>query len=266
MSQDQPLELRLTFESAAGLYQSARPDYPNELFDDLLSLTGISPASDVLEIGCGPGKATLPLAKRGLKITAVELGTDLATEARRNLAGFDDVAVITSSFEEWKPKETREFDLIYAATAWHWIDPGIRYIKAAELLRPGGHLAVWRADHAFPTGYDPFFRIIQQTYEEIGESRPGEWPPIPAEQMPDLAQEFAASGRFEVVGIRRYVWAVEYTANSYIALLDTFSGHIAMTSAKRDRLYGEIRRLLASRPNGRLTRHWSAVVTIGARR
>ncbi|MDF2711112.1 MAG: class SAM-dependent methyltransferase, partial [Nonomuraea muscovyensis] len=90
--------------------------------------------------------------------------------------------------------------------------------------------------------------------------------PPPPEDRPDpIAAEFDASGHFTVVGTRRYVWALRYTADEYIALLSTFSGHIAMEPAKNEHLFREIRRRLAARPDGRLTRHWSVVLTIGRR-
>lgn len=259
--------LRTTFDSAALLYQRARPDYPAELFADLLAITGIEPSARLLEIGCGPGKATLPLARMGFRITAIELGAMLAAEARRNLAPFPAASVITSSFEAWRPAPATRFDLIYAATAWKWVDPGVKYAKAAALLAPGGHVAVWNAHHAFPAGFDPFFTEIQQVYVELGEDDDDEqWPPPPPESRPDpIADEFAASGHFTVIGTRRYVWARHYTADEYIALLNTFSGHIAMEAANREHLYREIRRRLAARPDGRLTRHWLAVLTLARR-
>ena len=82
--------------------------------------------------------------------------------------------------------------------------------------------------HAFPEGFDPFFTEIQEVYDEIGESYDGEWPPPRPELVADDADEIEASGLFEDVHVRRYVWARHYTADEYIALLDTFSGHIAM--------------------------------------
>jgi SAM-dependent methyltransferase len=257
--------LRATFDRVAPLYQSARPDYPDELFADLLAMTGVRPPAHLLEVGCGPGKATLPLARRGFRITAIELGGALAAEARHRLGGFRDVSVITSPFEEWEPPGD-PFDLVYAATAWRWVDPDVKYAKAASLLSPGGHLAVWDAGHAFPEGFDPFFSEIQKVYDEIGESRGSPWPPPRPEDQPDpTAADLESSGHFGVVGTRRYVWARRYTAAGYIALLDTFSGHIAMEPAKREHLYQAIHDRLAARPDGTLTRHWLAVLTVGRR-
>ncbi|MDA0636128.1 class I SAM-dependent methyltransferase [Nonomuraea sp. MCN248] len=259
--------LRATFDRAAASYQDARPDYPAELYTDLLEITRVRPPAHLLEVGCGPGKATLPLARTGFRITAVELGEALAAQARLRLAAYADVSVVTSSFEDWEPPAGLRFALVYAATAWKWVDPRIRYAKAAALLDPGGHLAVWNAEHAMPADFDPFFTEIQRVYEEIGEGHDGPWPgPTPEDRPNPLVAEFESSGHFTVAGTKLYVWASRYTADEYLALLDTFSGHIAMEPAKREHLYREIRRLLSARPDGRLTRHWSATLTVGRRR
>ncbi len=75
-------------------YQGARPEYPEALYEALISLTGVTAGVDELcEVGCASGKATLPLARRGFAISCVELGRALAAEARRNLAGFGRVRV-----------------------------------------------------------------------------------------------------------------------------------------------------------------------------
>jgi aminoglycoside phosphotransferase (APT) family kinase protein len=54
---------------------------------------------------------------------------------------------------------------VFAATAWHWVDPEVRYSKAAAVLRPRGHLALWGAGRVIPYDGDPFFEEIQEVYE-----------------------------------------------------------------------------------------------------
>ena len=78
----------------------------------------------------------------------------------------------------------------------------------------------------------------------------------------DSSAEIEASGLFEDVRVRRYVWEQQYSADEYIALLDTFSGHISMEASKRERLYGEIRLRLAGR---RVRRHWYAILHVARR-
>ena len=256
-------ELRGTFDTAAETYDRARPEYPGALYGDLVALAKLRAGSRLLEIGCGTGKATLPLARRGYRIVCIELGSELARLARTRLRDYA-AAVHLGSFECWDAADAR-FDLVYAATAWHWIDPAVRYLKAHSLLRSGGHLALWSTTHAFPDGFDPFFTEIQSVYEAIGESHDGGWPPPPPEQVPDQAAEIEASGLFGDVRVRRYLWETRYTAEEYIALLDTFSGHIAMESVKRDFLYAEVRRRLADRPDTQLRRHWLAILHVARR-
>jgi SAM-dependent methyltransferase len=262
---DDARRLRRTFDSAADKYQDARPEYPEQLFDTLIELAGLRRGDRLLESGCASGKATLPLARRGFRITCVEIGPALAAAARTNLADFPDVEVIEGAFEAWEPRAGVRFDLVFAATAWHWIDPAVRYRQAWRLLRPGGHLATWSAVHVFPERGDPFFAELQDVYDEIGEGLPESAArPRPGE-LPDDREEIERTGLFTDLVVRHFDWEVSYDADGYLRLLDTFSGHIAMQAWQRDRLYGEIRRRLAQRPDGRLRRHWGAVLQIARR-
>ena len=255
--------LRQTFNGVAQRYHTARPDYPDELYAALIARSGITTAADALcEVGSGTGKATLPLARRGFRITCVELGPALAAQARRNLADFDRVTVINADFDTWQPAAPAGFGLVFAATSWHWIDPQIRYRKAWELLKPGGHVAFWGATHVVPAGGDPFFAELQDVYDEIGEGFPAGSGFDTPETLREFSADIEATGLFTDVTLRRFDWEMTYDAESYIRLLDTFSGHIAMADWQRDRLYGEIRRRLAARPDGLLRRHWGTVLHV----
>jgi SAM-dependent methyltransferase len=255
------VRLSTTFNRAAELYDRARPEYPDELFEALVTASGLRPGDRdrLLEVGSGTGRATLPLARRGFRITALEPGHNLAALARRNLEDFD-VEVVEASFEDWDAVE--EFALVFAATCWHWIDPAVKYAQAWRALRPGGHLALWSASHVFPDDGDQFFRQIQPVYDEIGEGLPPDATWDRPRELADDRTEIEASGFFEVVDIRQFDWEGIYDADGYIELLDTFSGHIAMEHWQRARLYGEIRGRLAQRPDGLVRRHWGAVLHI----
>ena len=256
--------LAATFDRAAELYQRARPEYPSELYDHLVRITGLSAGARLLEVGCATGKATRPLAQRGFRITCIEPGAALAAAARANLAG-SDVEVVEARFEDWTPAG-EPFALVFAATAWHWVDPAVRYRRAADVLEPRGHLALWGAGHVIPYDGDPFFDELQDVYDEIGESRPPDATLPRPQELDDDREEIEASGLFEVVDIKQYDWETVYDAEGYIDLLNTFSGHIAMQNWQRDRLYGEIRRRLAQRPDGLLRRHWGGVLQVARRR
>jgi len=261
---DDRKRLRQGFDQTADTYQRARPEYPGELFDTLIAAAGLTPGDELLEMGCATGKATVPLARRGFRITCIELGAELAAAARRNLAGLN-AEIIQGSFEDWRPAAGKAFDLVFAATAWHWVDPDVRYRAAWRALRPAGHLAFWSAGHVVPDGGDPFFAELQEVYDEIGEGLPAGYTwPRPGE-LTVHTSEIEASGLFEVTLVRHFDWEQIYDAEGYIALLDTFSGNIAMADWQRERLYSEIRRRLAERPDGTLRRHWGAALHVARR-
>lgn len=253
--------LRRTFDQQAELYQKARPDYPQSLFDDLFAVARLEPDARVLEIGCGTGQATRPLARRGCNVVCVELGEHLSAVARRELAQFRNVEVITASFESFEPHPAG-FDLVLAATSWRWVNPAMRYQKAARMLRGGGSLAIIDGGHhVFPPGFDPFFQQIQKYYDSIGEraeSGVGQTP----NEVPDLRSEIESSGLFGDVGLKRYVWTVDYTAEQYIDVLNTYSGHIAMTDAQREVIFAGVRELMATREGRPIRKHYLSILHV----
>jgi SAM-dependent methyltransferase len=201
----------------------------------------------------------------GYSITCLELGAELAEVAASNLARFPYVTVLQADFETWHPQNDSRFDLVFAATAWHWIDPDHRFALAHQRLSEGGHLAFWRATHVFPDDGDPFFLELQSIYDEVDDNSPDEIVWHRPGQLPDERAEIAASGCFSDIAVRQYDWETVHDAEGYIALISTFSGHIAMAPVKRERLFGEIRRRLAQRPDGLLRRHWGAALHVARR-
>jgi SAM-dependent methyltransferase len=256
--QDRDL-LRHTFDQRAELYHRARPDYPELMFDALFELADFKSGARVLEVGCGTGQATRPLARRGAQVVCVELGGQLAAVARRELAQFRDVEVFTAPFESFEPR-VAGFDVVLAATSWRWVDPALRYRKAARMLRRGGTLAIIDGgQHVFPPGFDPFFKQIQRYYDSIGEGADHWFAP---DEVPDLHSEIEASRLFGEVKIRRYVWTVDYSTEEYIDLLNTYSNHIAMTPAKRERIFAGVRELMANRADRPIHKHYLSILHI----
>jgi SAM-dependent methyltransferase len=171
--------LRAGFDRAAEDYQRTRPICPRQLFDDLIQLTGLEAGGRVMEIGCGTGQATVPLAERGLTVTAVELGAELAAIARRRLTGFPAAEVVTCSFEDWPPPGAA-FDAVVAVNSLHWIDPELRYSKPYGLLRSGGTMAVAGCLWAQAADAERFWTDVQEDYRAVEFDGS---PPPPPEQI-----------------------------------------------------------------------------------
>lgn len=253
------------FDEDAELYDRARPGYPPGLYDDLAELAGAGPGSRVLEVGCGTGQATVELAARGCRITAVEAGPRMAAIARRNLAGGAEAEVVTARFESW-PLPPEPYDAVVSATAFHWIDPAVRMTRAADALRPGGALAVVRSQHV-RGGTEEFFVEVQRCYERFDpQTPPGLRPPSAADvDGSDHVEEVMRSGRFGPTVLRRHEQDLTYTTSAYLDLLRTYSGHRALPEPARNGLLGCVEALIEGRYGGRVTKRYLIELAVSHR-
>jgi SAM-dependent methyltransferase len=256
--------LRATFTEAAELYDRARPVYPEAVFDDIVALAALPRGARVLEIGPGTGQATLPMARRGYRVTAVELGHQMAAVARRNLAPYPHVTVHTAAFEDW-PLPAEPFDLVLAATAFHWLDPDVRWAKAAAALRPGGAVALIETIHAAGSDMD-FWEASQACYERYDPDTPPGGIRLPRpEDVFDDPTEVVATGLFAPPAFRRHLREIAYTSAEYLAVLDTYSGHRALADDRRRGLYACIAGLIDSRPGGRIRKTYLSRLMVACR-
>lgn len=193
----------------------------------------------------------------------VELGEGLARVARSRLAQFPAVEVVTARFETWQP--TGAFDAVVSFSAFHWIDPDVRYQRAAGLLREQGCLAIANARHVLPDARDTFWIEVQDDYDAVVPGDNGPPPPHP-DAVPDLRDDIQQSGRFRNIGSGRYVWEIRYTADEYIAVLDTYSGHRALPEDQRERLYARIRRRIEKQPEQAVTKTYLTTLNVAERR
>jgi SAM-dependent methyltransferase len=253
--------LRTTFNQAAADYNAIRPGYPASLFDDVVTLSEIPPGGQALEIGCGTGQATLPFAQRGYRIDCLDIGPDLLAIAAKNLRAYPNVHFEAASFEKWPVREG-EYDLVYAATSFHWVPREIGYPKAALALKPGGALAVFSNLHPRPaTGFyvdvQPFYR--QYTPEMVDRSER----PTTAVEIEAQAAYIRSTGLFSSVEVRTYPWSRTYSTAEYLQLLNTYSDHLALEEARRQRLYQAIAGLIDSHYDGRVERPYLTVLYLG---
>jgi SAM-dependent methyltransferase len=251
--------LRAGFDRAAEDYQRTRPVCPPRLFDDLIDLAGLEAGDRVIEIGCGTGQATVPLAERGLAVTAIELGAGLAAIARRRLTGFPAAEVVTCSFEDWQPQGARA-GAVVAVNSLHWIDPQLRYSKPYELLRPRGVLAVAGCLWARPADAEPFWTDVQEDYRAVGFEGS---PPPPPEQIGVRHFPPEAGSLFEEVASLRYPFQVLCSADDYLANLATQSGTHALGEARSAEFLARVRRRLESLGWPRLTATFVGYLTLG---
>ena len=103
-----------SFNSAAELYDRARPSCPEDVVDWILAKTNPPRDQTILEIGPGTGQTTLPFAVKGYKIHCVELGDNLARMLLANASNYP-VTVDVATFENWRPENDMQYPLIFSA-------------------------------------------------------------------------------------------------------------------------------------------------------
>ena len=228
-----------SFDAVAHLYDRTRPGYPEPLFDDLARRSDIPKDGRILEIGPGTGQATLPLARRGFSILGLELGASMARLCRSNCREFPKVEIRNTAFEDWKPEEGA-FDMVLAATAFHWIPYKVAYPRCARALKPTGSLALlWNFADVTET---EFFNDLHAIYRRIAPHMHLSLPP--ELRIERQRKKIVSSGLFGPVTVLRYPWQSEYTSDRYIGLLKTMSDHAILAPAVRNSLFRAIRKLI----------------------
>jgi SAM-dependent methyltransferase len=254
---------KLAFGRYAEAYDAARPRYPAALVERVAEHARITPATRALEVGSGTGIATLPFAEMGCAIRCLELSEGMAAVARRKLARFPKVAIETARFEDWTA-DGGAFDLVFCAQAWHWIPPGMRYAKARRVLRPGGTLAVFaNRDAAVLEEVQPAYR--RHGLGEIAPHGREAWreafPPDIAVGIEDARASITRSGCFTDVEFHRFPWQRSFTAEGYLALLQTHSDLMTLPPEVREPLLRDIAAAIGA-AGGSVTRRYEAVLML----
>lgn len=249
---------RRWFDQVADAYAAARPRYPTELYDDLTALGALTPRTRVLEVGAGTGQATVDLAARAAHVTAVELGTNLAELARRQVASTKVEVVEGDALELALP--TAGFDLVASATAWHWLAPERSVAWAAERLSPGGWLAVWWHVFGDDGGRpDPFGDAVGPLLDRLFPSRATSTGPY-ATDADARTSELTSGGRFGPVTRRRYEWEGRHTADELRRLWSTWSTDHDLDPQDHRRVLDEVQRLATDDFDGVVVRPYTTVL------
>jgi SAM-dependent methyltransferase len=196
-------------------YDRARPPYPDALVERVLAG---SPGVEVLDVGCGTGIEARQFRAAGAVVLGVDPDARMAEFARAT-----GIEVEVATFEAWEPAG-RLFDAVVAGQAWHWVDPVAGAVKAAQVLRPGGRLAVF--GHAFDAPppvteafLEAFRRVVPDSPMAAAPSRPA---------LETYRAMFAAAadgmrraGGFDEPEQWRFDWQQTYTRDEWLDHLPT---------------------------------------------
>lgn len=229
--------LEWTFNTEAEKYEKMRPDYVSELYDDIFKFIPIDENSNVIEIGIGGGQATLPILQTGCKLTAVEYGENLADLCCEKFKDYPGFSTVTAKFEDTDFKNT-SYDLIFSASAFHWVPEAIGYSKVYDLLKSGGVFARFTNHPYKDKGREELYQAIQKIYAVyMPYSNPvNEYSEQDASNRADIANKYG----FVDTTYKLYQRTRTFSSKEYIELLGTYSDHIAIEQTTRNKFFSEI--------------------------
>ena len=242
------------FGEVAELYDAARPGYAEAMVTEALAYAALGDRAAV-EVGAGTGKATVPFAALGVPLVCVEPDARMAGVLRRNTAGYPNVRVEVGDFEQWQPGG-RHYGLLFAASAWHFLDRDRRWDLVHAALAPGGAVALVRNPHGI---HDAALRaelarigdrhgITGSPHRflarDLSGDEPGNWDPA----WPDT--ECRRDGRFTDLRSVRFRQDLRYDTGRYLGHLASLSAYRILPEDHREQTLAEAGRLLDAHGGG----------------
>lgn len=226
-----------TFNTQAERYQRMRPGYVPELYEEIFRHVKLDASSTAVEVGIGGGQATQPILDTGCRVIAVESGDQLAQVCRRRFAPYPNFEAVTCRFEDY-PAQDDSCDLVFSASAFHWIPEEVGYPKVLRMLKPGGVFARF-ANHPYKDKSRPgMHEALQEVYAVYmpGSKPSGEYTQEAARQRAEIAARYG----FTDISCHLYHRPRDFTAAEYVELLGTYSDHIAIEENTRRKFFAEI--------------------------
>lgn len=232
-----------TFDTVAETYDKFRPGYPDELYRAIFDYVDIGSASHAVEVGIAAGQATLPVLKTGCSVTAADPGENFSALCREKFGAYPGFSVRTGRFEEMT-FDDEAYDLVYAASCFHWIPEEGGYRKVFSMLRGGGAFARF-ANHPYRDVNRPelteeinsLYRKYYDAYHGRVSSAPKQYTAVEAQARAELALKYG----FTDVRSALFRRVRSFTADEYVSLLSTYSDHIVMDDAHRIPFFDGVR-------------------------
>jgi SAM-dependent methyltransferase len=240
-----------SFGSDAERYDRTRPSYPGALVERIVAA---SPGPDVLDVGCGTGIAARQFRAAGCRVLGVDPDTRMADLARQS-----GLEAEVATFEAWDPAG-RTFDAVVSGQAWHWVDPVAGAAKAAQVLRPGGRLALfWNAFQPPPDLGESFAEVYRRVQSGLP-FNPWARPVLDAYLMMcgKAADGIRRAGAFGDPEQWRFDWDRRYTRDEWLELVPTSGGHSQVPPGKLQELLAGIGAAIDTM-GGSFTVHYTTV-------
>jgi SAM-dependent methyltransferase len=232
-------------------YVRHRAPLPASLFERLRHLGIGLPAQAVVDLGTGTGNVAHELARRGCRVTGVDVSAPMLERARALGAA----ARIDVDYRVARAEDTglpaRSADVVIAAQCWHWFDRPAAAREIARLLRPDGLFVICNFDWIKLPG-----NVAHATAEVLSAHNP-EWRRRYSGGMgiyPEWLRDLGESG-FRSMETFSYDVDVSYTPEDWRGRIRASSGVSATLPADKVAAFDrDLQAMLATRfPGDRLS-------------
>ena len=137
---------------SAPYYVRGRPPYAPELADTVRRILSLDGRGRLLDVGCGPGVVTLPLAHCFSEAVGLDPDPGMLEEGARRAAdaGVGNITWVRARAEDL-PAGLGTFRVATFAQSFHWMDRDRVAALVLEMLEPGGalvHISDFKGDEA----------------------------------------------------------------------------------------------------------------------
>jgi len=178
------------------------------------------------------------------------------------LKQYPNVKILQGSFEDTNLPENT-FDLVYAATAFHWVKPEYRFSKTHRILKSVGYLAIIHTEHMSDSAGDEFVLASQPIYNRFfSQDELSFRLPRADEIKPWKVDE----NLFTPILFKLFPLSISYTANEYTKLLSTYSPNRTLRPEIREKFLESIAELINDQFGGRITKHFAMTLNLATKK
>jgi ubiquinone/menaquinone biosynthesis C-methylase UbiE len=168
------------FNKDAGLYDRARPSYPQKAVEQMAKTCHITPQSRILDVAAGTGKFTTMLVERGYNVTALEPVEAMRQVLRQKLP---QIEILDGAATQIQLPDA-SIDVITIAQAFHWFANKDSLKEFHRVLKPNGYLVlIWNSkDEAVPWVEDIVVYMWNYKPKDTPQYRDNKWQSAFADQ------------------------------------------------------------------------------------
>ncbi len=245
-------------------YDTSRPEYPGWIYRRLAEDGAFGASRATLEIGAGSGLATRRLLEHGADpLTIVEPDSRFVVMLEALCQHSEaDCRIVVQSFEEAR-LASRQYDLVAAATSFHWIDQTAGLEKVARLLRTGGRVALWWNVFQDLDKCDRFHMATRSLLRDLAMSPSGSPDEVPFALDRQARESDLCAAGFTDVRYFESRWSLSLTSAEVGRLYEGFSSVQRLPDIFRSRLLDGLMGVADAEFGGQVERNMTSCLYLG---